>query len=155
VFAVKMRIPLRFAMIFSILALIGVGGYAYLDRQYRTRIFGRGQAAQLAYMARDEGALRALINAAQNPLSASAKEKMALEIMTGRLMRVPSGTKALDLGLRYFANGALVTPYRTTIGEMRRDSVVEVEHVRITDGDFRGMEGWAYSTALWHALVMP
>lgn len=88
-------------------------------------------------------------------MDTAAKTKVDATIRAGRLVEISGGTKAIDMGVFYFDHGSLVKPYVTTVTEMHRNYVVEVERVRIAEGKFRGLEGWVDSSLLSRVLVMP
>jgi len=69
------------------------------------------------------------------------------------LVLVPNETRGIYEGRSYLLGGGrLVDPYPANSYDMARDGAVEVERIRITEGPYKGLEGWTQTQDL-HGLL--
>ena len=146
---VSPRITLAVLVPIALLVSAAVWLLNLVEHDYPIRIVTGGQENGI-WLATDSDGLRAMdgVNSVGSDLPPE---------MRRHFIFVPNKTRGISItgGGYLLQDGQLVDPYPTTLSEMKRDHVTDVEKIRITEGPSKGIEGWADIRKIQHKLVMP
>ena len=113
-------------------------------RDYDVRIVGAGGS----WIATDQDGLNAMSYTLGTPSGARSDSRSHVLLLSEK-------TRGIFKGRYYLLRGGrLVAPYATTLSDMQRDGVIEIERIKITDGPLRGLEGWVPTKCLRRRLTI-
>lgn len=148
---------MRRLTVFVVFLTVVVAGAWWLSLQYgrelQSRVLSDPRAAAVD-LSGDVGALVAVVDSRLRG-SDAAWDQLRAARAAGRVVALPNGTRARLLDRQYLIGGRLIAPYPTTLAEMRRRSVIEVDRVVVADGPYRGAEGWVDGSFARPVLAMP
>ena len=127
----QIRPARRWRLIFALLALPDLGC------RTDSRV-ARGTEPSGICIARDAGGLELL----------TAIRSVGADCNSAHLFIVPNGTRLRSMGDRYYENRSLVEPHPVYNLDMRTGKIAIVESVRVLEGRYTGVEGWALQKSL-------